>query len=102
MRPMGPADWELRWRHEELSLWDWLEDRAGLSDHTEDSRRTRSRAYQQSLGARTAAKGLKDYQLKEAVQVMEERLEALKRMVEEKSMPSEKAGSPAQKKSATA
>lgn len=76
----GPSDWEVAWGNTEAEFWDWLEDRSGLNDIPTGGRRHREQAFQKVLTQKTATKGLKDHQLREAISVMEERLEALKRI----------------------
>lgn len=76
----GPSDWEVNWGNTEAEFWDWLEDRSGLNELPLGDSHHRDRAFQKVLTQKTAAKGLKDHQLREAISVMEERLESLKRI----------------------
>ncbi|KAI5797718.1 hypothetical protein EDC01DRAFT_614017 [Geopyxis carbonaria] len=79
--------WEDAWHVEEDGLWEWLEDRTGIEGITLQQREGQDKIFEKAYKARTAGKPVKDRQVKDAIAVMEQRLDALKRIVE-KSDPS--------------
>lgn len=89
------AAYEELWRREESELWDWLEDRVGLSNGipiggAADERNDR----QKILGANQMARRLRNQKLEErqvedAIRITEERLSTLKDAVKKKKAAKE-------------
>lgn len=91
--PQRLAAYEELWRREESSLWDWLEDRAGLDGvygamggkTGGDDRRDRQRVLAaRDMGKRLDDEGMSERQIDEAIRVTHERLEALREAVARK------------------
>jgi hypothetical protein len=81
----SPGHWEDIWRREEQGLWDWLEDRIGMDEiPTLQQRNSKQKTFEKVFESRTAGTALKDRQVDEAIAVMEERLDALRKVVEKK------------------
>lgn len=80
---VGVRGWEQAWQAEEEGLWEWLEDRSGLGGIGELGRERRMRGFEKVLGGRRrVGEGMKGREVEEAIGIMEERLEVLKRVVE--------------------
>ncbi|RPB10964.1 hypothetical protein P167DRAFT_490155 [Morchella conica CCBAS932] len=83
--PAGGAQyWDQAWQREEEGLWEWLEDRSGLGGVGDIGRGRRMDSFERVLGNRRGAisKGMKEREVEEAIGIMEERLETLKKVVE--------------------
>jgi hypothetical protein len=87
------AAYEELWRREESELWDWLEDRVGLSNGipvgaaaaAQDGRDGRQKALGvNSMGRRLRNQHLEEKQVEDAIRVTEERLSTLKDAVNRK------------------
>lgn len=75
--------WEEAWQKEEEGLWEWLEERSGLGGIGEMGRERRMGSFERVLGSRgRVGEGMKQREVEEAIGIMEERLEVLKRVVE--------------------
>lgn len=80
---VGARYWEQTWQAEEEGLWEWLEDRSGLGGIGDLGRERRLNSFEKVLGRRgRVGKGMKQREVEEAIGVMEERLEVLKKIVE--------------------
>ncbi|KAL7275079.1 hypothetical protein RUND412_001981 [Rhizina undulata] len=88
--PVGRAHWEDLWRNEEDSLWEWLEDRAGLYTIGEVSRGRRMKSYERAIERMPLTEGMKEREVEEAIGVMEERLAVLRKIVEDRKYNSGK------------
>ncbi|KAI4726456.1 hypothetical protein E4T49_05807 [Aureobasidium sp. EXF-10728] len=84
------AAYEELWRREESELWDWLEDRVGLSNGIPGGGATQERNDRQKvLGTKQMGRRLRNHELEEkqvedAIRVTEERLSTLKDAVKKK------------------
>lgn len=79
----GVRGWEQAWQAEEEGLWEWLEDRSGLGGVGEMGRERRMKGFEKVLGGRRrVGEGMKAREMEEAIGIMEERLEVLRRVVE--------------------
>lgn len=79
----GAGAWEDAWRTEEENLWDWIEDRAGV-ERILAGREGRVAAFEGTLKKRGVGEKMKERQVDEAIRVMEERLQALKRVADDR------------------
>jgi hypothetical protein len=84
------AAYEELWRREESELWDWLEDRVGLSNGLplggagqEQNDRQKVLGIKQ-MGRRLRNADLEEKQVEDAIRVTEERLSTLKDAVKKK------------------
>jgi len=81
----SPGHWEDIWRREEQGLWDWLEDRIGMDEiPTLQQKNSKQKTFEKVFESRTAGTALKDRQVDEAITAMEERLDALRKVVEKR------------------
>lgn len=78
----GMRGWEQAWQAEEEGLWEWLEDRSGLGDIGDLGRERRMRGFERVLGRKKVGEGMKAREMEEAIGIMEERLEVLRRVIE--------------------
>lgn len=80
----GVQYWDQAWQREEEGLWEWLEDRTGLGGLGDISRGRRMNSFEKELGSRrgSISAGMKEREVEEAISIMEERLETLKKVVE--------------------
>jgi hypothetical protein len=84
------AAYEELWRREESELWDWLEDRVGLSNGlpiagAAQERKDRQRVLgTKKMGRRLRNADLEEKQVEDAIRVTEERLSTLKDAVKKK------------------
>lgn len=80
----GLRHWDQSWQREEEGLWEWLEDRSGLGGVGDAGRERRMDNFEKVLKGRRGAisGGMKDREMEEAIGVMEERLETLRKVVE--------------------
>lgn len=83
------AAYEELWRREESELWDWLEDRVGLSNGLPIGVATQESDRQKVLGTKKMGRRLRNHDLEEkqvedAIRVTEERLSTLKDAVKKK------------------
>ncbi|KAH0348027.1 hypothetical protein KCU83_g6463, partial [Aureobasidium melanogenum] len=95
------AAYEELWRREESELWDWLEDRVGLSNGIPVGGASQERSDRQKvlgtkqMGRRLRNHDLEEKQVEDAIRVTEERLSTLKAAVQKKK---DAASAAAQKK----
>lgn len=87
--PERIAAYEEIWRREESALWDWLEDRAGVSiaygAPLDDRQRERQKAvHARQMGSKLVDERMTARQMDDAIRTTEERLAALKEAVERK------------------
>ncbi|PWW74547.1 hypothetical protein C7212DRAFT_358878 [Tuber magnatum] len=81
--------WDTLWRSEEDGLWEWLEDRVELNEviappsHRANSFEKALRSGRDGMGA-GLTQGMKRREVEDAIEVMEERLAILRRVVEER------------------
>ncbi|KAG9712339.1 hypothetical protein KCU73_g16891, partial [Aureobasidium melanogenum] len=84
------AAYEELWRREESELWDWLEDRVGLSNGVPIGGASQERSDRQKvlgtkqMGRRLRNHDLEEKQVEDAIRVTEERLSTLKAAVQKK------------------
>lgn len=84
------AAYEELWRREESELWDWLEDRVGLSNGipiggSAEERNERQKVLgTKQMGRRLRNHDLEEKQVEDAIRVTEERLSTLKAAVKKK------------------
>lgn len=84
------AAYEELWRREESELWDWLEDRVGLSNGIPVGGSAQERSDRQKvlstkqMGRRLRNHDLEEKQVEDAIRITEERLSTLKSAVEKK------------------
>ncbi|KAK6008467.1 hypothetical protein QM012_000370 [Aureobasidium pullulans] len=84
------AAYEELWRREESELWDWLEDRVGLSNGIPVDGASQERSDRQKvlgtkqMGRRLRNHDLEEKQVEDAIRVTEERLSTLKAAVKKK------------------
>lgn len=85
-----PSHLEHMWRGEEEALWDWLDDRVSLDEHisapfnrhSNADKADKKKKGKKGVVKRTAGARIKERQVHEAIAVMEERLNALKRIAD--------------------
>ena len=87
--PQRLAAYEQLWKREENHLWDWLEDRLNLDGVMPPPPRgeglqKRMRSAEHGLDGSLGADKMSERQVDDAIRVTEERLGALKEMVESK------------------
>lgn len=78
------------WKNQEERMWDWIEDRVGMDGVPGlqySNREGKRREFERKYAAKAAGKGIKSRQVDEAIAVMEERLESLKRLVDKDKKP---------------
>lgn len=89
--PQRLAAYEEIWRREESSLWEWLEDRAGLTDGVPLGAGVRHREQQKVMGRKlNEDERMTERQIDEQIRTTEEKLANLKQAVERKRSNSAK------------
>lgn len=106
--PERVAAYDEIWRREESGLWDWLEERVGMDlladpvgaasgDDSAAAKAKKQRELERtiagkSMGSRLLREKMSEREVDDAIRVTQERLEALKGVVEKKKKKAQRAG----------